>query len=132
MFQVNRRSFFRWTAAVAGLSMAGIWQQMVRRQWKSGRQKEVFLPLSLQPVTFYGNYIVVNRKGKIKVFSSHCTHLGCRIHKVEHGKLICPCHGSVFDLEGYPVKGPAYKPLVSFPFREAEGGKRLVIQNSAV
>jgi cytochrome b6-f complex iron-sulfur subunit len=41
-----------------------------------------------------------------------CTHLGC--HPAFDPKmriLICPCHGSRFDLQGNVLKGPADRPL---------------------
>jgi cytochrome b6-f complex iron-sulfur subunit len=68
-------------------------------------------------VSFYGNYIVINQKDKITVFSSHCTHLGCKINTVKDNKLICPCHGSEYNLEGKIIKGPSYKNLVKIPIQ---------------
>jgi len=92
--------------------------------------QKITLPLIHRLVSFYGDYIVVNQKQHVKVFSSHCTHLGCIIDEVENGKLICPCHGSEFNLEGEAVKGPAYKPLGSVPFRENDNGQQIIIQPS--
>ncbi|MBI5584893.1 MAG: ubiquinol-cytochrome c reductase iron-sulfur subunit [Deltaproteobacteria bacterium] len=41
-----------------------------------------------------------------------CTHLGCRpALDPSSGLLVCPCHGSRFDLQGRVVKGPAERPL---------------------
>ncbi len=91
-------------------------------------QRKVVLPVSRRLVTFYADYIVVNRKGKIRVLSSHCTHLGCIINKAENGKLVCPCHGSEFDLKGDAVKGPAYKPLKSFPFKKSADDRHIIVQ----
>ncbi len=42
-----------------------------------------------------------------------CTHAGCAVSSVADGKIVCPCHGSTFDLEGAVLKGPATKPLAT-------------------
>ncbi len=62
-------------------------------------------------VSFFKDFIVINKKEKTTVLSAHCTHLGCIINKEENGHLVCPCHGSEFDLDGNAINGPAYKPL---------------------
>ena len=52
------------------------------------------------------------KKGKIKAFSTTCTHAGCAVTKVADGTINCPCHGSKFDIsDGSPVDGPAPSPL---------------------
>jgi Rieske Fe-S protein len=49
--------------------------------------------------------------GVFKGFSSVCPHAGCNVSKVENGNIVCPCHGSMFNLEGAVVQGPAKDPL---------------------
>lgn len=90
--------------------------------------KKIVLPLTHNIVSFYRDFLVINQKHKTKVLSSHCTHLGCIINKVENGRLICPCHGSEFDLDGNAVKGPAYKPLPSYPFKEDQNTRQIIVQ----
>ena len=48
-----------------------------------------------------------------------CTHKQCTVNPTGE-KLICPCHGSEFDLEGNVVKSPAEKPLTSFKVTQDE------------
>lgn len=58
--------------------------------------------------------VVVTRddNGDINAFSATCTHQGCTVSSVENGRIICPCHGSVFDAAtGAVVSGPAPRPL---------------------
>jgi cytochrome b6-f complex iron-sulfur subunit len=59
-----------------------------------------------------GANIIITRPTKTTVaaYSAICTHQGCTVKPV--GKeLDCPCHGSVFDLTGAVVNGPAQRPL---------------------
>lgn len=95
----------------------------------SATHKKIVLLLTNNIVSFYRDFLVINKKHKIKVLSSHCTHLGCIINKEENGRLICPCHGSEFDLNGNAVKGPAYKPLPSYPFEEDKNTRQIIIQS---
>lgn len=42
-----------------------------------------------------------------------CTHLGCEVnYHPERKEWLCPCHGSIYDVEGRPISGPAPKALV--------------------
>jgi Rieske Fe-S protein len=46
----------------------------------------------------------------VAAYSAICTHQGCIVEPA--GKeLDCPCHGSVFDLKGAVLNGPAQRPL---------------------
>jgi cytochrome b6-f complex iron-sulfur subunit len=59
--------------------------------------------------------LVHNKEGQIKAFSAICTHLGCLVeYRNEDKKIHCNCHGSVFDLEGKNIGGPAPRPLQPF------------------
>jgi len=41
-----------------------------------------------------------------------CTHLGCEVNYFPDKKQwLCPCHASIYDVEGRPVSGPAPKAL---------------------
>jgi len=48
-------------------------------------------------------------------FDPTCTHQQCTVeHKSGSDKIECPCHGSIFDLEGKVLNGPAETPLSRF------------------
>ncbi|MDZ4746536.1 MAG: Rieske 2Fe-2S domain-containing protein [bacterium] len=51
-----------------------------------------------------------------------CTHAGCPL-ALKQNKILCGCHGGVFDIAGRPEKGPPKKPLTRIP---------LWVQNSNV
>lgn len=53
--------------------------------------------------------------GVFKGFSSVCTHAGCNVNAITDGKIVCPCHGSEFNLDGSVAKGPAKTPLEAKP-----------------
>lgn len=59
-----------------------------------------------------GNELLLTQAsaGTIVALSAICTHQGCTV-KGDGGELVCPCHGSVYDLSGANVSGPAPKPL---------------------
>lgn len=45
-------------------------------------------------------------------FAPQCTHLGCAYHWDQGSKnFLCPCHTSVFALDGRVISGPAPRPL---------------------
>lgn len=57
-------------------------------------------------------------KGTFEGFSSTCTHLGCTVATIADGKIICPCHGSMYSVAtGAVVGGPAPLPLPKKPVK---------------
>jgi nitrite reductase/ring-hydroxylating ferredoxin subunit len=67
-------------------------------------------------VIFAGDVVVCRVAGTTRVFSSRCTHLGCRITETRGDLLVCPCHGSRFRLDGAVAAGPAARSLEPLPF----------------
>ncbi|MCV7280091.1 Rieske (2Fe-2S) protein [Mycolicibacterium flavescens] len=49
--------------------------------------------------------------GQFLAFSTTCTHAGCAVNRVADGAIVCPCHGSRFNLDGSVAQGPASRPL---------------------
>ena len=63
------------------------------------------------------------------VYSAACTHTGCEVNgwNADAGRLVCPCHGSEFDVADAArvANGPATKPLAMLRVELAEGGFRV-------
>ena len=57
-----------------------------------------------------GPIFVARDASGLYAMSAVCTHQGCTVD-IGAGSLPCPCHGSVFDLNGNVKTGPASGPL---------------------
>jgi cytochrome b6-f complex iron-sulfur subunit len=57
--------------------------------------------------------------------STRCMHRGCEVEP-STDRLVCPCHGSEYDLDGRVLQGPTTLPLVRYPAREQ--GDAIVIE----
>lgn len=53
--------------------------------------------------------------GSFRGLSTTCTHLGCQVNQVAGGQIFCPCHGSIYGLDGSVHRGPALFPLAPRP-----------------
>ncbi len=63
------------------------------------------LPAPVFVSHFEGNYSAVLMQ---------CTHKRCTVQPVGRA-LVCPCHGSEYELNGIVVKKPAERNLIAFP-----------------
>lgn len=151
--QGNRRNFFSWMIGIAasaiGLGLAiplasyVISPAMKRRKtsWAEVGPTEglhVGEPAELEYAgTVKDGWRTVTAKkaiwavkqpaGEIVVFSPICPHLGCGFRwDAEDKAFKCPCHGSVFDVTGHVVAGPAPRSLDVLPSK-VEQGNLLVI-----
>jgi cytochrome b6-f complex iron-sulfur subunit len=80
--------------------------------------------------TFMPNLrVFLFRKGNsFRAVSAVCTHLGCTVNLAGAG-FHCPCHGSVFDMSGSVMSGPAPSALTWFDLTLSRDG-HLVINTS--
>jgi nitrite reductase/ring-hydroxylating ferredoxin subunit len=59
---------------------------------------------------------VANVDGRLHAFDDKCTHMACSLARgrAEGATVICPCHGSKFDVtSGTVLRGPATRPVRS-------------------
>jgi len=109
---MNRRKFFQLGVMGVIIAFVFVWKKLTSINTFFSHQDFQKLPFNKnKEVSFLNDFIVINKNNETQVFKAHCTHLGCTINKVENNVLVCPCHGSQFNLDGNPIKGPAYKPL---------------------
>jgi Rieske Fe-S protein len=74
---------------------------------------------------------VVNTQGYLFALSQKCPHLGCRVPFCDSsGRFECPCHGSIYDLAGEYIKGPAPRGMDRYPVKLA--GQSVVVDTSVV
>lgn len=106
-----RRSFLGAALAAAGAALLAAWASLARaRRSQQPRRVTVARPDG-DGVTFARDLLLVRSGAELRAFSARCPHLGCRIARLEGAELVCPCHGSRFDLAGHRLAGPATSDL---------------------
>ncbi len=67
-------------------------------------------------------WTVKHSVSEVTVFSPICPHLGCQYDwNTSSGHFECPCHGSVYALDGTVLGGPAPRRLDTLPTRIEKG-----------
>src|SRR5215210_8348734 len=67
---------------------------------------------------------VANVGGAFYAFGDTCTHMACSLAggDLEETTVICPCHGSEFDVtSGAVLQGPARDPVETYEIRVKDG-----------
>jgi cytochrome b6-f complex iron-sulfur subunit len=59
-------------------------------------------------------YVRRLESGELTALLAACTHQGCQPEPLGE-RLVCPCHGSEFALDGRVLQGPAERPLTRYP-----------------
>jgi menaquinol-cytochrome c reductase iron-sulfur subunit len=66
-------------------------------------------------------WVVKNEHGVV-AFAPSCTHLGCAYHwEDEIQNFLCPCHQTVFTVDGNVASGPAPRPLDRYVTKVVDG-----------
>lgn len=61
-------------------------------------------------------FLLVRRHSEFLALSHQCPHNKCSVDYVpDRHVILCPCHGSRFDLTGAVLRGPARRPLRRYP-----------------
>ena len=149
----SRRRFFNWvTTGIAGLIGMGLAVPLLgylispalkrrERSWVDvsavgdvpvGEPKQLDYMMAVQDGYLATRsqkavWAVKQPDGQVTVFAPKCTHLGCGYRWAGDEKQFkCPCHGSVFDINGQVLGGPAPRPLDRLPAK-IENGRLLVV-----
>jgi menaquinol-cytochrome c reductase iron-sulfur subunit len=67
-------------------------------------------------------WVIKHSPDDLTVFSPICTHLGCHYKwnaRTRHFE--CPCHASVFAIDGKVIAGPAPRSLDTLPYKIEDG-----------
>jgi cytochrome b6-f complex iron-sulfur subunit len=79
-----------------------------------------------------GRLYVASADGRIVALYQKCPHLGCRVPFCDSsGRFECPCHGSIYNVRGEYIQGPAPRGMDRFPLT-IRGGEVLVDTSQAV
>ncbi len=71
-------------------------------------------------------WVVKNSSNDVTAFAPQCTHLGCAYHWDQaKTEFVCPCHNSLFSIDGKVLGGPAPRPLDRYQTK-IEGSKLMV------
>ena len=118
--KIKRRDFMLWIGWGSMFTVfAGMMEETVKfifpnvlyepaTTFRAGRPEDY----PSDSVTFLAEkrVFVFRDNGGFRALSAVCTHLGCTVRQEKKG-FFCPCHGSVFDANGFVLSGPAPKPL---------------------
>jgi menaquinol-cytochrome c reductase iron-sulfur subunit len=73
-------------------------------------------------------WVVKGANNQITAFGPQCTHLGCAYHWDDaKDQFLCPCHNSIFSVDGKVVSGPAPRPLDRYETKL--NGNKLLLGN---
>ncbi len=133
----SRRRFFKklwgWIALAAGVELAGLSIPFISSGRKKQKKKETgtftgivpasdLPPGSVFPYQSGRLYVCHLNDGGFLAVSITCTHLGCSVEWNEKKKeFICPCHHSMFSINGEVENPPATRALDIYPLK-IEGG----------
>lgn len=126
---MNRKQFLKIFLSSFGLIVIYLWRRLTKNiSDYNFRKQSVVLPNDFSNgVNLQKDFIIIKNGDKLKIFSSRCSHLGCRINNVNQNIFTCPCHGSQFDLNGNPIKGPAAKSLTELKFKMDSKQNQIII-----
>lgn len=67
-----------------------------------------------------GDRVFLASENQKEAVSLTCTHQGCTVAKQADGKLLCPCHGAVYDADGRVISGPAKRNLPRYKVAQSQ------------
>ena len=71
-------------------------------------------------------WLVKFPNNQVVAYSPECTHLGCPYHwEQNRNEFVCPCHNSIFAIDGKVEGGPAPRPLDRYQTK-IDGNKLLI------
>jgi cytochrome b6-f complex iron-sulfur subunit len=126
---ISRKKFLKKLGIAALIPFGAAWYSSVARDVAYSRVNKVKLKYSEieNGITFKDEIIINKKEDGIKIFSSRCSHLGCKLNKMDKNEIVCPCHGSRFSIDGKIIKGPANNNLKELSYSFNKSAKEIVI-----
>lgn len=126
---ISRKSFLKKLGIAALVPFGAAWYSSVARDVAYSRINKVRLNYTEieNGISFKDDIIINKEDNQIKIFSSRCSHLGCKLNKMEDNEIVCPCHGSRFSVEGKVLKGPADNNLKELSYNVNKSAKEIII-----
>jgi menaquinol-cytochrome c reductase iron-sulfur subunit len=73
-------------------------------------------------VNSYSVYVLRSASDQVKVLSTVCTHLSCRVsYNKDTDVYACPCHDARFSREGAVLSGPPPRPMDQYETKNDNG-----------
>jgi len=114
--QLGRRSALLRVAALAAAFLSGARSLLAQKRLAIGLDNaeklkavggSVVLKVQEREILF-----VREAQDKVRALNPVCSHNKCTVgYDHSRKRIVCPCHGSNFDLDGSVLNGPAEKPL---------------------
>lgn len=126
---ISRKDFFKKLGSIALLPFSFAWYSSVaRNEAGSSSTKQVKLKARINKGITFKDDIIISRSDKgVNFFSSRCTHLGCKLNKIENGTIVCPCHGSRFSSDGNVLTGPANNNLTKLEYMVSKSSQEIIV-----
>jgi Rieske Fe-S protein len=114
----SRRKFLKSFLLSISLPLSWLWYSSIKRSNEIFSESNTTIIEDNIPrgISFHDGFIIVKNDSSITILSSRCSHLGCKINRTVGNKIVCPCHGSTYNLSGEVVKGPAQSSLRPLKF----------------
>jgi len=65
---------------------------------------------------------ILRSHSSVTAYAPICPHAGCYYNWNEaHKQFECPCHGSIFNIDGFVMAGPSPRPLDTLPIKIEDG-----------
>jgi len=126
--KIQRKNFIKnITVTLLSVSIIGPLYLYIKKIKDSAKNKSITVK-RVKGISFHDDAIIIDNNNSLSVFSSRCTHLGCKIEHEENNMLLCRCHGSSFNTDGSVAKGPASKSLKSLNFKFSKDKKNITIE----
>lgn len=115
----SRRKFIKSLFVFLSLPLTWLWNSSVKRSnevYSENKRVDLINDIP-NGVSIRNDFIFVKQNARLKIFSTKCSHLGCKIKHTERNEFVCPCHGSRYGLNGEVLKGPAQNSLKLLKFK---------------